>query len=495
MTNSAAEPLRYSPLPGSIVAIEPQALDLVLLEAPRVPPPYEACNGAATVVEISGPLCYASQLLDTYASIRCRFDLALAAGPRTIILKINSPGGDVAGAFDLSRYMRDAAAAAGKRIIAFSEASMCSSGYALGCAASRIVCADTATLGSVGVLSALENRAVQNAAMGLRHYVVSSGARKADGNPNLPMTPEALATIQTAVDSMASVFFELVAGARGIDPRPLEARTFVGHEAVAQRLADEVASWDSLLAAIAAEVPGARHSNVAAEAFAEASKDSSMAFPDKDEDKKDAKAGSALRAALAKAAEGDDKDESARAKRALAAFDEDEDKKAKADDDKPFPKDDDKDKSAKKAAAPAVASASADPVVAALQSQVQALSATLAASQAAADKKAAAEEAQARTALFASRPDLAESVTAPLRDLPLATAQAVLAAIPRGPGMPALARTPLQGSSHVTSDLQSPEMAAKLDVEFGIADIAHTNEYDSDTLVQTFGVPRVKGVK
>jgi ClpP class serine protease len=412
-----------------------------------------------------------------------------------LILKINSPGGDVAGAFDLSRYMRSAAAKAGKRLIAFSEASMCSSGYALGCAASQIVCADTATVGSVGVLSALENRAVQNAAMGLRHYVVASGSRKADGNPNLPMTEEALATIQTAVDAMAGVFFELVHDARGIDPRPLEARTFVGEAARSQGLVDLVCSWDSLVASIASEAEGARHSNVASSAFAEAYQTSNMAFPDKDDDKKDAKAGSALRAALAKAAEGDDKEESARAKRALAAFDEDEDKKAKASDE-----DEDKEKKdakAKAVAAPAAsASASVDPVVAALQSQIQAQAATLAALEADAKAKAAAEEAAARTALFASRPDVAATVIASVKDLPLATAKAVLDAIPRGTALPQLARAPLAGNSGAhDGDHSDPAVAARLDVAFGIADIEHTNSYDSHSLVQTFGAPLVKGTK
>jgi ClpP class serine protease len=465
----------------------------VLLEAPRPAEPYPVAGGAATVLEISGPLCYASPILDTYAAIRGRFDAALAAAPDTLILKINSPGGDVAGAFDLSRYMRSAAAAAGKRLIAFSEASMCSSGYALACAASRIVCADTATLGSVGVLSALENRAVQNAAMGLRHYIVSSGARKADGNPNLPMTPEALATIQTAVDAMAGVFFELVRDARGFDPQPLEARSFIGAAAVAERLADEVASWDSLLAGIAAGAPGARHSNVAAQAFAEAAKTPNMAFPDKDDDKKDAKAGSAsaLRAALAKAAEGDDKEEAARAKRALSAFDDDEDKKAKAS------SDEDKEKEAKAKAAAATAAsvtASADPVVAALQSQIQAQAASLKALQDQAAAKAAAEESAARDALFASRPDVAPTVIATVKDFPLAAAKAVLDAIPRGPGLPALARTPLVGGGDPTAtDHSAPEVQAKLDIEFGIAKAEHEHSFNSSSLVQTFGAS--KGTK
>jgi ClpP class serine protease len=485
---SNPEPIRYAPQAGAIVAIEPQALELVLLEAPRPAEPYAVAGGAATVLEITGPLCYASPLLDTYGAIRKRFDAALAAAPEIVILKINSPGGDVAGAFDLSRYMRSAAAAAGKRLIAFSEAAMCSSGYALGCAASRIVCADTATLGSVGVLSALENRAVQNAAMGLRHYIVSSGARKADGNPNLPMTPEALATIQTAVDAMAGVFFELVRDARGFDPQPLEARTFVGAAAVAERLADEVASWDSLLADVAQSAGGARHSNVAAQAFAAAAKTPNMAFPDKDEDKKDAKAGSALRAALAKAAEGDDKEEAARAKRALSAFDDDEDKKAKASSDE----DKEKEAKAKAAAAPAASvTASADPVVAALQSQIQAQAASLKALQDQAAVKAAAEESAARDALFASRPDVAPTVIATVKDFPLAAAKAVLDAIPRGPGLPTLARTPLVGGGDPTAtDHSAPEVQAKLDVEFGIAKAEHGHSFNSSSLVQTFGASK-----
>jgi ClpP class serine protease len=118
--------------------------------------------------------------------------------------------------------------------------------------ADRVVCAASAIVGSIGVFAGIESRAVQNDVQGVRHYVIASGARKSDGNPNIPTTPAALAAIQEGVDAMAQSFFALVAEARGIDARPLNAAVFIGRAAVDAGLVDETLAWFELEAELAA---------------------------------------------------------------------------------------------------------------------------------------------------------------------------------------------------------------------------------------------------
>jgi ClpP class serine protease len=238
-------------LPSRGAAIRPLAIGQeFLIQPPREP--YVVAGGRAAVVEINGPLFYTHPLFDTYDAIRRRFGAALAGDAGTVILKINSPGGDVSGAFDTARWIRDAAKHAGKRLVSFTEAQACSSSYALASVADRVLCSTSAIVGSIGVIAGIESRAVQNDVQGVRHYIVTSGARKADGNPNIPTTPAALEAIQEGVDAMAQSFFALVAEARGIDARPLNAAIFIGRAAVDAGLVDETLAWFELEAALAA---------------------------------------------------------------------------------------------------------------------------------------------------------------------------------------------------------------------------------------------------
>lgn len=476
--------IRYTPPIGGLCAIEPKALEIVILEPPKPREPYSIAGGRAAVVEISGPICYAGPMLDTYEQIRARFEHACHLGGDTIILKINSPGGDVAGAFDTARFMRARAAAAGKRLVGFTEASACSSGYALISAASEIYVSDTGTLGSIGVISALENRSVQNAALGLRHYVIASGARKADGNANIPLTEDAIAAIQSSVDQMAARFFALVQEHRGSRlpaPQALEAGTRIGASAVEAGLADAVLSWDSLCSAIASGALGAIPVQNAVNA------QTPQAMADEDKDKKES-----ARAALAKAAESDDKDESARAKRALAAWDDD-DKKAKASDEdkekeaKASDSDSDEDKEKAKAAAAAAAATSAQASALAAQLQAQALE--LAALKSESEARKAADAKAQRAQILASRPDLAPSAVAALEAVPTSALAAVLDTIPRA-FVPTLARAPITGDSR-GSDRSAPEVARALDEAFGIGQQNLGVVFDG--VVQSFGVPVPKG--
>ncbi len=207
---------------------------------------YAASSYRATdqgVVEICGPLVQHPDpqgCFDSYDQIRER--VRAVTGP--ITLKIDSPGGDVAGCFELARDIR--AMAAGRPITAYVDGQACSAGYALACAADRIVVPSTGAVGSIGVVTGVVDATAANTAQGLRIEMVTSGARKADGNPNNPLTDEVLAAVQGTVDKLAQVFFDWVAVRRGFDPKYLEAAIFHGQDAVSQGLADAVMTWSEL---------------------------------------------------------------------------------------------------------------------------------------------------------------------------------------------------------------------------------------------------------
>lgn len=382
-----------------ILAVHPQAfLDFFMVPASRE---NEERDGVV-IVDICGPLTqHDDGWCDSYEAIRGRVQAACESAATAIVLRLDSPGGDVAGCFDTARAIRAMCEAAGKPLWAYADKA-CSAGYALAAAANRVCVAATSIVGSVGVISAREDISAMLAARGIRVSFIASGARKADGIPESPLSEAELKATQALIDSMAGVFFALVAELRGVSAaavEALQAGVFHGDAAVKARLADEVLSFDEMLAAIAS-------GGIVMSEYEKA------------------------RAALEKAAEGDDANAAA-AKRALAAMEEPKtepaegeppkDDKKSAEGEPPKTDDDDDDKKAAAATAPGAAAASTADLALQALTKVNQLEAQLK------TEKLKTE----RDALLASRPDIPAEVLPLLRAASLSAVRDYIKGLPK----------------------------------------------------------------
>jgi len=281
-----------------LLAIEPRALFEQFFVDDTQKRDVVEMDGCA-VVDVRGPLeNHAHAWCDSYEDILARVQAACATSARAVVLRLDSPGGDAHGCFEAALAIRAACDAAGKPLLGYVEGECASAAYALASQCHSITIAISALVGSIGVLSSREDITAMNAARGLRVALVMSGSRKGDGHPDMPITDAELANTQSIVDSMAAVFFDLVAQGRGLKPvavAQLQARVFHGEAAVQVGLADAVGSLTTVLAT-ASPAGGTR---VMAK---------KMSYED-------------LREALAAAAEGTDPNAKA-AKRALAVMDE-----------------------------------------------------------------------------------------------------------------------------------------------------------------------------
>lgn len=218
--------------------------------------PFEVVGNAA-VVTISGPLTqHAEWFWDSYDAIADRVGAALESSAKVVVLKIDSPGGDVAGCFETAHAIRERAKATGKRIVAYADGMAASAGYALACIAEEIALPATGFVGSIGCISTLVDQVAANERYGLNFAVVASGGKKTFGNPNVPISEAAIANTKKDVDALARLFFDLVAESRGIDVQgvaALDAGMLLGAEALAAGLADRVCTFDEFLEAIASE--------------------------------------------------------------------------------------------------------------------------------------------------------------------------------------------------------------------------------------------------
>jgi hypothetical protein len=112
--------------------------------------------------------------LMSYAHIAAQLDAALAnPQARTILLDVDSPGGESGGVFDLADRIRGAARIkpvwAGANDTAFSAA------YALASAAERVFLSRTGGVGSIGVIAVHADQAGKDAQEGVRYTTVFAG--------------------------------------------------------------------------------------------------------------------------------------------------------------------------------------------------------------------------------------------------------------------------------------------------------------------------------
>jgi signal peptide peptidase SppA len=270
-----ASRLLYAPLaiePRKAVAIlnaiGPRVLGLEALTPPdwtaveqQDGPPYATTPDGIAVVGIDGSLVRRASGLEalsgltTYDQLSATF-AAAAADPqvRAILMRIDSPGGEVSGLLDLADQIR--AIGTQKPIWASVDDMAASAAYALTAAASRISVTQTSDVGSIGVIAMHVDQSGYDAQQGLAFTSVYAGARKNDLNPHGPPTPEALAVAQGRVDQAYQGLVASIAKSRPslteAAIRGTEAGLFYGPAAVDAGLADTVGTYDQTLAAMSA---------------------------------------------------------------------------------------------------------------------------------------------------------------------------------------------------------------------------------------------------
>jgi capsid assembly protease len=160
---------------------------------------------------------------------------------RAIAMHINSPGGEVAGCFDLAEKI--AALRRVKPIWAILDECAYSAAYALACAAEYIVVPRTGGTGSIGVIAMRVDITGMLEKMGVKIHTLKFGAYKTDTYPEEPLTPEGEKRLQADVDTLGEMFVSLVAKNRGMEAtkiKAMQAGTFLGEQGKTAGLADAV---------------------------------------------------------------------------------------------------------------------------------------------------------------------------------------------------------------------------------------------------------------
>ncbi|MEI6542126.1 MAG: S49 family peptidase [Methylococcales bacterium] len=244
---------------GSTLALEPQALSGNWEGSNRAG--YEVVGGIA-LIEISGTLVQKLGSLNPYSGmtgydgIRQNIIMALQdKDVRAICLMIDSPGGEVAGCFDLADMIY--AARGNKPIWSILDENAYSAAYAIASATDKIIVPRTGGVGSIGVITCHVDWSKAIAQAGLVVTFIAYGDQKTDGRPELPLLPEAEARYQADINTMGELFVATVARNRNLSTKAVKATqagTFLGALGVEAGLADAVLAPDAAFQLLLKEI-------------------------------------------------------------------------------------------------------------------------------------------------------------------------------------------------------------------------------------------------
>ncbi len=264
--------------PGKLHAIIAGLSDRFGVLAPAAPQAYTTPTGTrergsyrlldqgVAVLDVFGILAHRgglqadSSYIQGYDSLARQLDGALndpAVG--AILLNLDSPGGEVAGAFQFADQVY--AARGRKPMVAVAGDMAASAAYLIASAADSISVTPTGVVGSIGVVTSHVDMSRAVDQMGMKVTYIYAGAHKIDGNPLEPLPDAVAATIQADVDYYYGLFIEAVARNRRLQPaalRDTEARIYIGQNALAAGLADRVETPDQAIARLATQIQPAQ---------------------------------------------------------------------------------------------------------------------------------------------------------------------------------------------------------------------------------------------
>ena len=182
-----------------------------------------------------------------------------------ILIDIDSPGGSVYGVAELAAEIVKARAQ--KPVVAVANSLAASAAYWIGCSAGEFYVTPGGEVGSIGVWQAHFDYSKALEEEGVKPTLISAGKFKVEGNPYVPLDPEAQAFMQSRVDDYYSAFIKAVAKGRGVSVADVrdgmgEGRVLGADAALAAKMVDGVATFDDVLAkmqkaAVSQKPPGA----------------------------------------------------------------------------------------------------------------------------------------------------------------------------------------------------------------------------------------------
>ena len=233
------------------------AQDLAAMSPRALLPAASSAPGGVALIPVHGVLAPRANMLSdvsgatTFDQVgRAVDDAVHDPSISTIVLDIDSPGGSVLGASELSQKLRKARAV--KRIVAHANFQACSAANWLAANATEIIAAPSSMLGSIGIFTIHEDLSKALDQAGVKLTFISAGKFKTDGNEAEPLSDSARARLQKQVDAAHNRFVGDVAAGRNVSAAKVrdgfgQGASVTADEALAAGMIDRIATFEEVL--------------------------------------------------------------------------------------------------------------------------------------------------------------------------------------------------------------------------------------------------------
>jgi protease-4 len=172
---------------------------------------------------------------------------------RAVVLRIDSPGGEVTASDVLYRAVRNVRDQSGKPVVVSMGSMAASGGYYVACAGSWIVAHETTFTGSIGVIMQSLNYQQLFQKIGLESVTFKSGPFKDMLSGSRPISEAEREYVQKLILQTYDLFVGIVAKERRLDEPALrstwaDGRVISGKDAHAARLVDQLGTLDDACA-------------------------------------------------------------------------------------------------------------------------------------------------------------------------------------------------------------------------------------------------------
>lgn len=250
-------------------------------EAARRTARPQAAPGAVAVIPVHGILAQRMDLFmetsggTSYEGLAEQLAAALAApGVSTILLDVDSPGGEVHGLEEFAALVAKARQV--KPVVAIANTLAASAAYFIASQADELVVSPSAEVGSIGVIMMHDDYSKFLEREGIARTYVTSSPFKAEFNPTTPLSQDSKDYAQAMVDRYHGVFVQAVASGRKVARKRVEedfgkGRTVTAERAFELGMADRVESFADLVGRLqkrAADAAKTRRAEVEREVLA-----------------------------------------------------------------------------------------------------------------------------------------------------------------------------------------------------------------------------------
>lgn len=200
-------------------------------------------------MNIEGPLTYRTTGWEalcggtSYEMLKGDMEYFVEQEAKTVVMMVNSGGGEAHGMMDSANYIRKLADENGIKIIAYVDGMSASAAYGISAIADEIVMSSDSQVGSIGVLIQLMNNSKQLEMNGIERTFITAGEDKVPFAADGSFTDSFKERLQTQVDTLYEGFTSHVATHRGLDIKAVkgtQANVFMADEALELGLADTI---------------------------------------------------------------------------------------------------------------------------------------------------------------------------------------------------------------------------------------------------------------